>query len=292
MDQLDGSGSGGMPDDHLSTDQDMLNWKREHNIRMREAEWKKRQDEMLMQKQVSWEVLRLEKENRLAAAREAARRKHCEERLRLKQEEVEREYKERCREVAIEKRTQHWSTHQNEKNTQYVNTCKEEDRVKQEQCVANKQRCAEALLSATMQNAEQTKQDQALEAQREVNIKKRDIERRSREAERTRKLKADALAEKEASSLRLGKSQGGLMRSVLKSSCTAEPAKDASNQAMKRDALREQNLERMRKIRDAREAKHIQECKAQLKEENARFKGSTEQDIILARVPIFGTMTD
>merc|ERR1719281_855707 len=110
MAQWDGSGTGGgMPDVDL-TDQDVLNWKREHNIRTREAEWKKSQDEMLMQKQVSWEVLRLEKENRLAAAREAARRKHCEERLRVKQEEVEREYKDRCREVAIEKRTHHWST--------------------------------------------------------------------------------------------------------------------------------------------------------------------------------------
>merc|ERR1719262_1743727 len=93
---------GGMPDAEYSTDQDVLNWKREHNIRTREAEWKKRQDEMLMQKQVSWEVLRLEKENRLPCCCEAARRKHCEERLRVKQEDVEREYRERCREVAID----------------------------------------------------------------------------------------------------------------------------------------------------------------------------------------------
>merc|ERR1719262_1190737 len=129
---------GGVPDTDCATDEDFLNWKREHNIRMREAEWKKRQDEMLMQKQVSWEVLRLEKENRLAAAREAARRKHCEERLRLKQEEVEREYRERCREVAIDKRTQHWEQSNNEKISAFVNSCKEKDQLEDQQRLGNK----------------------------------------------------------------------------------------------------------------------------------------------------------
>eukprot|EP00746_Dinoflagellata_sp_MGD_P118085 gnl/MRDRNA2_/MRDRNA2_54131_c0_seq1.p1 gnl/MRDRNA2_/MRDRNA2_54131_c0~~gnl/MRDRNA2_/MRDRNA2_54131_c0_seq1.p1 ORF type:complete len:284 (+),score=85.58 gnl/MRDRNA2_/MRDRNA2_54131_c0_seq1:74-925(+) len=275
------------PDFDQASDEDVLNWKREHNIRTREAEWKKRQDEMLMQKQVSWEVLRLEKENRLAAAREAARRKHCEERLRVKQEEVEREYRERCREVAIDKRTQHWLTTNNEKNCAYVNSWKEKLQQDDQQRLSNKEHRAQELLEATTKKAEQTQQDAELEGCREDNINKRDIERQSREADRTRKLKADAVALKEANSARFAKGKGGLIRSVLKTSNRPERTKEQA--AI--EAVRQENLERMRTTRDGKEAKHILQCKAKLKEENSRFKGSTEQDIILARVPIFGTMT-
>lgn len=232
-------------------------------------------------------MLRLEKENRLAAAREAARRKHCDERLRIKQEEVEREYRERCREVAIDKRTQHWLTSNNENICAYVSECKEQDQAKQQECLKNKQRRAESLLSDTMQKAEQAKEQSDLDSQRGDNIEKREQERQSREADRTRKLKADAIAEKEATSARYAKGKGGVIRSVLKSSSK----KEQTPEALQRDALRRDNLARMEKDRDDREAKHIKQCKAQLKAENARFKGSTEQDIILARVPIFGTMT-
>merc|ERR1719261_2253365 len=93
----------------LRSEQDMRAWKREYNIRQREAEWKKKQDELLMQKQVSWEVEKLEKENRLAAAREAARRKNLEQRVQKKHKLVEREYQEKCRSIEISRRKEEWN---------------------------------------------------------------------------------------------------------------------------------------------------------------------------------------
>lgn len=286
--------SGGVPDGDGFTDEDLLNYRRENNIRQRDTDWKKRQDETLMQKQVSWEVLRLEKENRLAAAREAARRKHCEERLKSKQEEVEREYRERCRDIAIEKRTHRWASTNNEKLCAYVTECKEKEGMKQQQGLDNKQSRAEALLAATMQKAEKGKQDAERESRREQNTKTREAERQSREADRVRKLKADAKIQarfkeidKEANNARSAKGKSGLVRSVL----LGAPRSELTQEEKDREARRQENLEGMRKARDDREAKRILECKAQLKKENDRFKGGTEQDIILARVPIFGTMT-
>merc|ERR1719198_951923 len=108
-----------------------------------------------------------------------------------------------------------------------------------------------------MQKAEQTKQDAELESNREDNINKRDVDRQSREADRTRKLKADAVAEKEANSARFAKGKGGLIRSVLKSSNRPERTKEQAEI----EVVRQQNLERMRLTRDNREAKHILECK-------------------------------
>merc|ERR1712139_361092 len=114
----DGAGIGGGPQGlgdfpELHSEQDMLAWKREYNIRQREADWKKRQDEALMQKQVAWEVAKLEKDNRLAAAGEATRRRRLEQKIRVKHEQVEREYCERCREIEIKKRAEDWENKTN-----------------------------------------------------------------------------------------------------------------------------------------------------------------------------------
>merc|ERR1719478_1111274 len=110
-----GGGLHGGAGDHvpeLRNEQDMRAWKREYNTRQREAEWKKKQDELLMQKQVTWEVEKLEKENRLSSAREAARRRHLEERVKTKHDLVEREYQEKCRSIEIAKKEKHWKEKQ------------------------------------------------------------------------------------------------------------------------------------------------------------------------------------
>ena len=48
-----------------SSAQEMLTWKREYNIRRREAQWQRRQEDALLEKQVGWELARLDRENRL-----------------------------------------------------------------------------------------------------------------------------------------------------------------------------------------------------------------------------------
>lgn len=264
---------------------EMLHWKREYNIRQREAEWKKRQDEMLMQKQVAWEVLRLEKENRLAAAREAARRKHCEDRLRMKQEEVEREYKEKCRDVAMQKRIEHWETKENQKICEQVSATRQEDEAKMAQEVKNKESRSQELLEATTQRAEKKRQDKEVSDKREQAIQQKEMERKAREAERAHNLKSEACTSREMNSARFSKGYPASVRSVLKS--VSAPL---TTQKLQLELKRQSNLERMSKERDEKEVARIKKCKARLQEENKRFTGSTEQDIIHGRVPIFGTM--
>merc|ERR1719183_2818214 len=102
------------PPPELHSEQDMLAWKREYNIRQREADWKRRQDELLTQKRVSWEIEKCERNNRLAAARETRRREELEKRVHDQHVELDRRYKDRCREVEIERREKAWEKKENE----------------------------------------------------------------------------------------------------------------------------------------------------------------------------------
>merc|ERR1719359_1024301 len=78
----------------LHSQTEMLTWKREYNIRRREAQWQRRQEDALLEKQVSWELARLDRENRL------------EVRVARKHKEVERDYRNRCREAKIRGRVE------------------------------------------------------------------------------------------------------------------------------------------------------------------------------------------
>merc|ERR1719454_928854 len=101
------------PPPELHSEQDMLAWKREYNIRQREADWKRRQDELLTQKRVAWEIERCERENRLAAARETRRREELEKRGHDQHVELDTRYKDRCRDVEIDRRGKMWEAKEN-----------------------------------------------------------------------------------------------------------------------------------------------------------------------------------
>merc|ERR1719408_1105398 len=110
---LKGTAQSADPPPELRSEQDMLAWKREYNIRQREADWKRRQDELLTQKRVTWEIERCERENRLAAARETRRREELEKRVHDQHVELDRRYKDRCREVEIDRRDKTWEKKEN-----------------------------------------------------------------------------------------------------------------------------------------------------------------------------------
>jgi len=270
----------------IQSEEDMLSWKREYAIRDREAEWKKRQDERLMQKQVSWEVHRLEKENRLAAAREAARRKHCEERLALKHNAVEREYKERCRDIAISKRTEHWDKAENDRLYRYVTEAREKEEQKATKLCEDKERRAKELLEATTQKAEVERQEAELAEHREHLIKQREDARQTAAVERTKKLKLDADAEKAKRQARYAHENPYPIKSVLRTVIMRAPMTAETREL---EAKREANLEKKRREKDQNEVARILKCKQQRAKELDRFKGPSEQDIMLRKVPIFGT---
>merc|ERR1719401_3156833 len=70
---------------------------------------------MLTEKQVAWQIERCERENRLQSSREARRREDLEKRVYHRHLDVDRKYKERCRNVQIERRGREWEDKENSK---------------------------------------------------------------------------------------------------------------------------------------------------------------------------------
>merc|ERR1711920_397301 len=87
------------------------------NIRQREADWRRRQEELLAQKQVAWQIQKCERDNRLTSARETRRRQELERRVYQRHLEIDRRYKERCRNLGIEKRESEWELQENARLT-------------------------------------------------------------------------------------------------------------------------------------------------------------------------------
>merc|ERR1719213_905510 len=158
----------------LHSEQDMLAWKREYNIRQREADWKKRQDEILMQKQVAWEVASLEKENRLAAAREGFRRMRLEQKICIKHEHVQREYSDRCRAIEIENKMKSWEDKQNKTICNQVKSAKQDAMLLDARRGSEKGANFQKLREAVKVRADKRQADADKNAIREENIRKKE----------------------------------------------------------------------------------------------------------------------
>mmetsp|Transcript_38885 Transcript_38885/g.98679 ORF Transcript_38885/g.98679 Transcript_38885/m.98679 type:complete len:240 (-) Transcript_38885:47-766(-) len=184
----------GMPPPELHSSQDMLAWKREYNIRQREADWKRRQEELLTQKQVAWQIELCERENRLQSAREARRREMLEKRVYHRHVDVDRKYKERCRNVEIEKRSQAWEEKENTKLLAMHNDSKVAQHAREEALAADKARLCEAERDAAAQRAEARRKQEDVDRKREENIRKREAERQRKATEEAQRLKHDEIA--------------------------------------------------------------------------------------------------
>merc|ERR1719420_1258653 len=129
----------------LHSQAEMLTWKREYNIRRREAQWQRRQEDALLEKQVGWELMRLDRENRLEVARESARRRALEDRVALKHKEVERDYRNRCREAKIRERVMKWEKEETDRIAAAIEAARNAKAVKEEMLARAKQARREAL---------------------------------------------------------------------------------------------------------------------------------------------------
>eukprot|EP00747_Dinoflagellata_sp_TGD_P166370 gnl/TRDRNA2_/TRDRNA2_189058_c0_seq1.p1 gnl/TRDRNA2_/TRDRNA2_189058_c0~~gnl/TRDRNA2_/TRDRNA2_189058_c0_seq1.p1 ORF type:complete len:251 (+),score=65.76 gnl/TRDRNA2_/TRDRNA2_189058_c0_seq1:68-820(+) len=187
--------AGEMPE--LHSEHDILSWRREYNIRQREADWKRRQDELLTQKQISWEIERCERQNRLASARETQRREKLEERVCERHAEVDRAYKDRCREAAIQKRTDAWVQRKTAEVSDMVRSSKEDMKAKAAQRAREKAEKCDALQAEASKRAFTAIQNEELNKKREENIKKAEAARQARAEEKARALKVDAVAKHE-----------------------------------------------------------------------------------------------
>jgi len=195
---LHGEGKSTAPPPELHSEEDMLTWKREFNIRQREADWKRRQDELLTQKRVAWEIERCERENRLAAARETRRREELEKRVHDQHMELDRRYKDRCREVEIVRRGKLWEKKENARLIDMQREAKEILEISDTKRAGEKaQRCKD-MRDAASERASKAKCNAELNARREENIKRRESQRQMRAAEQAKALKNDATAKSKA----------------------------------------------------------------------------------------------
>lgn len=267
----------------LRSEQDMRAWKREYNIRLREAEWKKRQDELLMQKQVSWEVEKLEKENRLCAAREAARRKNLEQRVQKKHKQVEREYQEKCRNIEIKKRKEEWEKRRTTEILEHVSSAKQEKQEREGKQDLRKQAIEDQMRKSASLRFEKKLAEQEMNALREQKIKEKEELRRQKEAERAKNLKKDALAEKSARVSNFAQQQLP-MRSVLVSMLGGVPASQVNPELNQK---REKALAEREEARSKSCAAHIRDLDQYAEEQKARFRNQTERQILSGERSIF-----
>merc|ERR1712176_621050 len=112
-----------------------------------------RQEEILMQKQVQWEIIGCERENRLASAREARRREELESRVLTRHVEIDRRYKERCRAVEIDKRNKSWQEKENTRLIKMHNDAKAEEEQREEANKSEKARLCDEMRSAAADRA-------------------------------------------------------------------------------------------------------------------------------------------
>lgn len=177
---------------------DQLAWRREYNIRQREADWKVRQEEWLSQKRVVWEIERCERESRIACARENRRKEELEARVAQRHFEVDCRYKERCRTGEIQKRDQAWEQQENERLVEMNRTAREEKEAREAARLDEKAARCRELREAACDKAEKLRRAAELEQRRQENIRKREEERNKKASEEARRLKSDALAQSHA----------------------------------------------------------------------------------------------
>lgn len=182
----------------LQTSEDMLAWKREYNIRQRDADWKRRQEEALTQKQTMWQIERSERDNRIAAARETRRKEELEGRIYHRHKEIDRKYKDRCREAEIEKRQQAWADEENARLVALQRQAQEEKKAATDRRALEKARKFEELRVAAAERAEKLKRNQELNRLRFENIRKKELARTINAADDAKCLGSDEVAKAEA----------------------------------------------------------------------------------------------
>jgi len=186
------SAAGPPPD--LQNKHDVLAWKREYNIQQREADWKRRQDELLTQKQVAWQIEKLERENRIANAKQNRRKGELESRICQRHLEVDDKYKDRCRVVETERHEQAW---EKAKNARLVEMCKQaqdEAATRKEWLSNEKARLWDEMQQAAVDRAQQRRRAEELNRKREENIRRKEEERERQATGHAHQLKKDARA--------------------------------------------------------------------------------------------------
>jgi len=173
----------------LHSQAEMLTWKREYNIRRREAQWQRRQEDALLEKQVGWELMRLDRENRLEVARESAKRRALEDRVARRHKEVERDYRNRCREAKIRERTEKWQKEENERIAASIEEARKAKEIKLVRLEEAKIARRKELQDEADRKKEHQRVSRELQVVRAANLKKIENNRKAKSLESVAAIK-------------------------------------------------------------------------------------------------------
>lgn len=139
-----------------------------------------------------------ERENRLASARETRRREELEKRVQDQHLDLDRRYKDRCRDVEIDGREKLWEKSENGRLMQMQKEAKENQAISENKRGEEKVQRCEDMRNAASERAAKARRNAELNAKREESMKAKESERQMRAADEAKQLKSATPAKSRA----------------------------------------------------------------------------------------------
>jgi hypothetical protein len=133
--------------------------------------------------------MRLDRENRLEVARESARRRALEDRVARRHSEVERDYRNRCREAKIRERVADWEKRETERIAAKIEEARKAKAIKLERLEFAKQARREALRRDADLKKEALERAREVQKVREVHLKEIEEKRKAKALEGVAEIK-------------------------------------------------------------------------------------------------------
>jgi hypothetical protein len=253
------------------TEEERVEWRRQYNIRKREAEWRRREDERIGQRRLAWEMEQLSQQRRIAQAREALKKRVEIQRLEQGQEKLRREYLMQLRDQKIEDRQTEWVA----RNTEYVlanaDKHRKEETEREEMFKMAQAERQEYLKEAPRLRAAAREKQRGLDQKREENARKKEALRLAKEMKKLNEWKAENARKARKEWIREGP-----VRSVL-----AAPTPTGPNPLDKKRAGNIAQRETERKERFEEHRQLVLQMPA------TTFTGTTEQALIGGGMSVF-----
>eukprot|EP00744_Colponema_vietnamica_P008488 GILI01012103.1.p1 GENE.GILI01012103.1~~GILI01012103.1.p1 ORF type:complete len:350 (-),score=96.98 GILI01012103.1:200-1249(-) len=243
----------------FESEEQRIKWKRDFNIRQREARWRAQQEEILLQKRMTYELDKLEKANRIAAAKEDYKRQLLEAKVKSRQVELENEYMNRVRGIAISRKEERRREQEGQHIKQLrIAMLKERQQLKDRIALAKAKRRA-AFLKASMEKWTKQQVNLTMNARRALAIKQREEERKQRELERIGRIMASEETKRQAKLDMMTRKETERLFQEKKAATIKEMLKKQQDMREELAARREMRARELERSRQDREVARIQD---------------------------------
>lgn len=229
----------------------------------------------------------MEKVNRVAAAREAATQRVLEDRIREENEQVERECRDRCREMEIQRRRSTWEAAVAEEVVSKVEATRLSEEQRQQRLAEAKDELFTANQQAAAARAEAKSVAAMLEAKRDARIAELQAKRLQKGADDADRLRNEAEEEDLCKARRQQHKVKGSSRC-----CLVLPASEGPRPACPGvEARRQANIQKRERERTSKEAARVQVAKTRAETSGllAKLSGETERALLMGERSIFET---